>query len=432
MASDDNYRESALLKLIAKSVLFALVCGFSSGLRAEDGLIGHLNTIVHKVIERHPSVLSALAEGNSAEANVDAARLKYLPSLSIRTESIAGERASTVQVEQSLWTAGRLTAQLDAAIGTSIAAKEKIEETRYVVAIKVIEAWQSLVAATGRVKVSRDSLSQLEEYGALMQRRVSAEVSSTSDLDLVNSRISQAKSDLGAAEAGRRLALKKLVQLLGDEPSSGWLDALNVLVGRGREEVGGALVGYEGSIEAAVERHPTMRRMEQESIVAENNIKIKRAERFPQVYARLQRIYGGTNIDKSVFAVGVQYVPGAGFSTIAEEKAAVARYESAKQTSEATRRDVLDAVYTDVEQLRDLRNRFAYLRDGESGTKAVLASYERQFVAGRRTWLDVLNAAREFHQYETSLADLVASDIATAYRLKLRLGELDWQRGDAQ
>ena len=58
----------------------------------------------------------------------------------------------------------------------------------------------------------------------------------------------------------------------------------------------------------------------------------------------------------------------------------------------------------------------------------VLASYDRLFVAGKRNWLDVLNAARELTQVETSLADVEALVVASYYRLRLHGGELPWQQ----
>jgi adhesin transport system outer membrane protein len=128
--------------------------------------------------------------------------------------------------------------------------------------------------------------------------------------------------------------------------------------------------------------------------------------------------------------VGLQYTPGAGFSSLAEARSATAAFESAQHVNEVARRDVLDAIQADWEQLRDVRQRLAILQEGLEGSKAVLASYERQFVAGRRTWLDVLNAAREFHQTESTLSDLRASQVAIDYRLKLRLNELPWQHGE--
>ena len=54
----------------------------------------------------------------------------------------------------------------------------------------------------------------------------------------------------------------------------------------------------------------------------------------------------------------------------------------------------------------------------------VLASYDRLFVAGRQSWLDVMNAARELIQAQTALVDVAAQRIAARARLRLHTGEM--------
>jgi outer membrane protein, adhesin transport system len=54
----------------------------------------------------------------------------------------------------------------------------------------------------------------------------------------------------------------------------------------------------------------------------------------------------------------------------------------------------------------------------------VLESYERQFVGGRKSWLDVLNSLRELTQLEISLAESRAVAAAAYYRLRWRSDEL--------
>jgi adhesin transport system outer membrane protein len=44
-------------------------------------------------------------------------------------------------------------------------------------------------------------------------------------------------------------------------------------------------------------------------------------------------------------------------------------------------------------------------------------SYDRQFLAGRKTWLDVMNAARELIQTQVQIADSRATELVTSWRL---------------
>jgi len=53
-------------------------------------------------------------------------------------------------------------------------------------------------------------------------------------------------------------------------------------------------------------------------------------------------------------------------------------------------------------------------------TARVTESLLRQFVAGRRTWLDVMNAVREGVAAKAALVQVESSAMASAARLQLR------------
>jgi len=55
----------------------------------------------------------------------------------------------------------------------------------------------------------------------------------------------------------------------------------------------------------------------------------------------------------------------------------------------------------------------------------VLDSYERQFLAGRKQWLDLMNAAREQAQSESQLADAMGALELSSLRLVLWTGGVD-------
>lgn len=44
-------------------------------------------------------------------------------------------------------------------------------------------------------------------------------------------------------------------------------------------------------------------------------------------------------------------------------------------------------------------------------------SYDRQFLAGRKSWLDVMNAAHERAQTESPRADLQSTQVVVTWRL---------------
>ena len=63
-----------------------------------------------------------------------------------------------------------------------------------------------------------------------------------------------------------------------------------------------------------------------------------------------------------------------------------------------------------------------------AGAQIVVSSYRRQFIAGRKSWLEVLNAVREHSQYQAQLVDTRASIIAAYYKLQVDFGMMSWQQ----
>jgi adhesin transport system outer membrane protein len=92
--------------------------------------------------------------------------------------------------------------------------------------------------------------------------------------------------------------------------------------------------------------------------------------------------------------------------------------------TDAIVQDLNEQVRVEWEGLRRDIDRQGVQNQAIISAREVLASYERQFTAGRKSWLDVLNALRELTQSEIRLAQAQASATAGLYRLRLRSGAL--------
>jgi adhesin transport system outer membrane protein len=78
---------------------------------------------------------------------------------------------------------------------------------------------------------------------------------------------------------------------------------------------------------------------------------------------------------------------------------------------------------SDQEEWSNTRKRIAALEKSVQGSDLVLASYQRQFQAGRKTWQDLLNAVRELAQNQYALVDAQATMMGAMYRLQVRMGQ---------
>jgi adhesin transport system outer membrane protein len=192
----------------------------------------------------------------------------------------------------------------------------------------------------------------------------------------------------------------------------------------------GGVEGEAALIERALANHPALRRAEADIEAALSEAEKQRAVLWPTLSLQGEhRVYSGNSgIDSSQVFLALQYQPGAGLSAGAQARAAEARAASLRDTLEAIRRDLVDGLRVDHERHRAAQGRVRDVQSTVDASTKILASYRRLFMAGKRSWLDVVNAARELTLAEQSLADLGAILAVGSYRMKLRAGDVSWKQ----
>lgn len=388
-----------------------------------------LDTLIAAAVEQHPAVLAARAQERALAEDEQVARLQRYPAVSLQTETSGARPATVLSVEQTLWAGGRLTAQIEAAQAFAAAQAAQVNETRYMIALRIVDAWQALVAAQGKIASIELIRQRLRLHFELMQRRVAAQVSPPIEQELIASRMARLQVDLAASEASRRLALARLELLLGAEYAAKELVGPRPIETQVRELIEMLAREPLDQFPQSVDEHPTIRKAQLQARALQHQFEAAQASQWPQVYARLQHPLGSSGIvvDKSLF-IGLRYTPGAGFSSLAQARGALARTESQQIAVQTARRELRDAMRADIEEINSARGRIEALQASIHASTQVLSSYERQFIAGRRTWLEVLNAVREDGEHRSALADAGASLLGAAYRLRVRAGQLPWQK----
>lgn len=330
-----------------------------------------------------------------------------------------------------MWTGGRLDSALSAANARADAAAATINEVQTALALRVATAWQGWRQAKGRTAVLESGIELLTGYAQSVARRIDAGAAGESDRALVDARLTQSRGDLAAASAAQRTALSQLSQLVGVR-----LHAQD-LVDSGSPAGGPGLALQEQStgpdldalIAQALKAAPALRRAQAEVEAAGHEITQKRAARWPTLNLRAehQRGNGGAASlypNETRLLLVLDYTPGAGLSAGAAADAASARLVGLRANQDAVERELLERVTTEFEEYQSSLARQNNMHRTLKANADVLASYERLFIAGKRGWLDVLNAARELTQAQTALADLQAQSQASSTRLRIYSGVL--------
>ena len=103
-------------------------------------------------------------------------------------------------MDQPLWTGGKLDAISDLAAARSNEAAYTLGESSYVLAQKVLSVLQNYIQADGEIRGFSEGKKQLESLAEMLDRRIEAGISATSDKELLNARISQIDADLMIAQ----------------------------------------------------------------------------------------------------------------------------------------------------------------------------------------------------------------------------------------
>lgn len=386
-----------------------------------------LDQLITQAIQAHPSIANKRAGFTAAQSEIQAARYQYYPTPSVQLRQDKGDSTTIFAVQQPLWAAGRLDAGLDAASARSVAASAAITEAQTALALRVTSAWQAWYQAKQRSVALLDSIEQLKAYAQSAARRIEAGAAGEGDRALVDARLAQTQGDLAAARAAERSALAQLSQMVGEPLRS--QDLHNPARPAPTPAATPEPLALEALLPQALKASPALQRAQAEIDSARHEITQKRAALWPTLNLRAEHQSGvapaaGLYPNETRYLLVLDYTPGAGLSAGANADAASARLIGLQDNLEATQRDVIEKVSADFEEHQSSRSRVSDLQRTFTANAEVLASYERLFIAGKRGWLEVINAARELTQAQTALADVQALHLASATRLRLHAGEL--------
>ncbi|WP_230659814.1 TolC family protein [Psychrobacter sp. I-STPA10] len=389
-----------------------------------------INSLITQAIQTHPLVGSAKAEQQATTEGITAAKLGLLPAPSFSSGYNQKKNlVSQVRIRQSLWTGGQLTANVNQAIFDDKAAIEHIYEQQNQVAKTTIEAWQSYITAVEKQRVYFENLKQLHDFEAMMQRRVTQGVSARIELDLVTNRILQEQNAYQAALEQQNIAAARLEQITGQnisQDSAISVPKLELLTAQVKQQSANF---KQMAFNQASFYNPTVVKEYYQVESAKQEVKAQRAKRYPTVYMQYEYTYDHHEHEgDGELSLGLNYDPGAGLSNLALARASQAHVESIRQSHEAARRTVMEDIQVQYQQFASAKDRELSLVAASAGAQIVVNSYRRQFIAGRKTWLEVLNAVREYSDYQIQLVQTRADILAAYYKLQVDFGMMPWQQ----
>lgn len=390
-----------------------------------------LRDLLEGVLASHPALQAARMQAQAAREDVTAAERLRWPTLSITTESEraannpAYTSAKVFRAEQTLWDFGRISGRVAETQAMARVTDVQTALTQQDLHLQVVNGWQLLVGGLEKERVALRALGLLQGYQAQMQRRVQAQASPQIDQELVDARVLQTEVELMSARTQIAQAVTRLEQLSGLKNLAARAHSVRPALDLAQTEA------FAKALEAAdwaqmAGAHNTVEKARIEREVLEQRLQTKQAELKPQLYFRLDKPLDTSatvaSTDASYF-VGLRYTPQAGFAGHAEAQALLTRLQGQALTVDAAQREMLQTMLIDRDEFFNARLRMGGLDKSVASSEVVLESYLRQFQAGRKSWLDLLNTARELAQNEYAQAEARVTLVGAMQRLQLRMGQ---------
>lgn len=371
-----------------------------------------LETAINIVTRKYPSATAGRAALRASAADVKAAKWLRFPSVSANLAYLDDSRGAQPQlvVDQPIWTGGRITSNIRRA-----KAAENAQSAEYVgiveeLALTTTQTYFQIATLTRREQLLAESLREHLRLVETMERRVEQEVSPVADLELARSRSAQIEQDYTNTRAQRQTALRVLAEFIADPNYDlGPLPVYDPQI---------QIPSPDALEEQSVAFDPNLRRLAAEADVARADYDARKAAILPQLSAQ----YSHDEFYGSRLGLVVRAQTTGGLAQISEVNGARLRIDSAlesrRQAELRLRRDIAsDIIEYDAAKAR------ASISTRASDTAArVSESYMRQFIAGRRSWLDVMNALREAVNAQIGKSDAEQAALAASVRLTLRSG----------
>jgi adhesin transport system outer membrane protein len=411
------------VRLILFGSALALLPAVSAGAQESaaaprDGL----PVALRMTVTEHPSVKSSLSELVSLGYDVESAQARRYPSFSALAQTLSNEQTQVVaRLQQPLWVGGRISGGIKSSEARLAVARASLLALQRSMIEQTATAYAALQGARRRLANAERNVAEHGRLRDLISRRQVGGLTSEADVRLAGARLAQAVSQ---REQVRALVVRSRYDLfaLTQHPIEGLVPVPDPLTRRTERA---KIVSFLETQSAVV----LLRQAEVE--VARATAELSGSELMPSLYGRLERDvyaadrYGNIPPETRVGVVLEGSTEGLGLTGWKRVKAADSRVKTALEQVGAARNEVRRAAQSlmaDEEMLLRVMESSEIL---VNATEDTMESFLRQYDAGRKTWVDVLNTQRELSDAWQGLEQNRTSLLETRLRLMAMLGELD-------
>ncbi len=421
---------------VTKAIVFAICMfvvearpGHAQTLKLGMSTQQSLAELIQQAINNNPQIRVQQANNRSADADVETARWQFYPTPSLSVERASSQGNDTIyangaqvrylRLQQPLYTWGRLTAGLSKAQTRKEASSAAIEESKQQIALRVVQTYIDWVTATLRREAFLEGLRDYQKFESLITRRINTGVSPSADLLSVQLRLVQTQGDILQSTDQQDSARIKLSQLLGQSIDNENLK-LEVWVH------GSTILAHPAQtwLNRAEQISPALTRLTAQANAARMELDERKSSMLPELYLRIEHQSGSpytTNppADQTRLFVGFTGNIGPGLSGLSALDSGKAKYEAALEEIDAGKRNLHEQLSSDLSSLTSSVSRYAALHTSYQFAQNLVTGGERQFLAGKKSWQDLMNTSRDLIQAKVQLVEMQALLTLLTWRIPL-------------
>ena len=369
-----------------------------------------------RVWQNHPDVRKAEAAVNASGYDKTAAYAGFFPYL--QTDMVRGSQSKddyVVRAVLPLWSGGQTRASVDVAKAAQNMALADLQRTRLQLALRLTDVYFSVLAYKEQDGLWRQYVDKLTNLYGMIQRRATSGVSPQADVMSILSRLRQADASAELNRASLAAVETQLAALLGTTTDSLFWPQNALLT---PDEISTALA-------RAMVEHPDLTFAAQTITREQADTRMKRAGLSPELSLRYVKPFGadsGNNTSET--QIVLQYQSDNGIKAYQAWRSGEQRVDGARAALDTVRLEVTSAINLAKAEISASTAQLGYQSEAVLASDAVIDSFLRQFEAGRKSWLEVLNAQRE--DLDTRMAQVQQRRSLWQANTRLALHGLYW------
>lgn len=370
-------------------------------------------------IASNPEILAADSLVEEAVAELAAANVMRWPNVSLGARTDPDMVINPqLYVEQPVWTAGRINNSIAIAkanIGIRVQERDQIVNR---ILSEALVAFSELRSSEKRTEIIRASIERHALLEARVERLYEADSATVADLELARVRRLELSRLMSEVQIANMIARSKLAQIVG----SSILSIERLFEER---QIWPTLDAEKTAVQAVI-ASPEIRRAELEIQVLERERSIEKSNGVPNISLQYQADESDQNM-----GIALNWNISTTLLGASNRKAAEKRESGARHRASALRRDLRVQVENIINEYHSLIKIMSSAEKISMASEDILEVYSRQAVAGKRSWLELINAEREADSTKINEVNVKVSAQLSLMRIALISGRVfdsgkDW------